>query len=268
MQLAGAVAVVTGAGRGIGYGIARRLAKEGARVVVNDRVPSAVTAVEEDLRRSADIMGYVADVSSSSQVAEMFRAIRDRWGRVDILVNNAALVDVPRHFLLADEAYWDELIAVNLKGVYLCSRQAAALMVRQRAGCIIHISSAGAVRAQRLMVAYDAAKGAVEAATRAMAVDLAPYGIRVNAVGPAAIRTETWDAWSPEVVTRMTEGIPLGRPGTAEDVAACVAFLASGEATFITGQVIYVDGGILAQLRSPQVDASAWVEPGDISIDA
>jgi 3-oxoacyl-[acyl-carrier protein] reductase len=257
MRLAGLVAVVTGGGRGIGLGIATRLMREGAHVVINDRDAEALTRAEKTLAQTGDVRIFTADVSDVFQVNAMFEFVKEHWGRIDLLVNNAGLVDTERHFLTTDGEYWDRIIDTNLKGMFLCSRCAAEMMVRRRSGSIIHLSSVGAARAHRCNVAYDASKGGVEAATRAMALDLAPWGIRVNAVGPGAIRTVNWDHIPPAEIAQRSATIPLQRLGTPDDVAAVVAFLASSESTYITGQVIYVDGGLLAQLRSPQVDVPA-----------
>jgi 3-oxoacyl-[acyl-carrier protein] reductase len=141
--------------------------------------------------------------------------------------------------------------------VYLHCHRAANLMVdRGTHGSIINISSFAAARAHRNMAAYDASKGGMEAMTRSMAIDLGPFGIRINVVGPGAIHTEEFEAAGAEAKRRRAETVPLGRVGYPEDIAGAVAFLASADASYITGQIIYVDGGILAQLRSPQVDAS------------
>jgi 3-oxoacyl-[acyl-carrier protein] reductase len=177
------------------------------------------------------------------------------FGGVDTLVNNAAWASPNAHFLEMDEDHWDTVIRTNLKSVYLCCSHAARLMVDQRRhGSIINISSFAAARAHRQMAAYDATKGGMEAFTRAIALDLGPFGIRVNVVGPGAIHTEEYEPDGEDARRRRGQTVPLGRVGDPADIAGAVAFLASQDASYITGQVLYVDGGMLAQLRSPQVD--------------
>jgi 3-oxoacyl-[acyl-carrier protein] reductase len=255
------VAIVTGSSRGIGRAIALRFAREGAHVVVNGRNQETVDAVVENIRSSGgDAIGVRADVSSAKEVEDLFATTLDKYGGVHILVNNAAIAITSTHFLNLSEEYWDNIFTVNLKSLFLCSRHAALVMTRQREGCIVNISSVGAARSHREDVAYDAAKGAMEAATRGMALDLAAWGIRVNALGPGAIPLETWGL-DEAGLKRVRETIPLGREGTPEDVAGAVAFLASDDAAYVTGQVFYVDGGLLAQLRSPQADIEPTVKP-------
>jgi 3-oxoacyl-[acyl-carrier protein] reductase len=248
--------VITGSSRGIGRGIAERLAAEGAQVVINGRHPETVNPVAQALRAAgAEAIAVIADVGVREQVDRLFEETVAVFGGVDILVNNAAWTGQMAHFLEMDEHHWDTALRTNLKSVYLCSHRAANLMVNQeRPGSIISISSFGAARAHRCLAAYDASKGGLEAFTRAIAVDLAPFGIRANVVGPGAIHTETHDQRGIEAARQRAATIPLGRAGCPADIAGTVAFLASDDAGYITGQVLYVDGGMLAQLRSPQVD--------------
>lgn len=255
-RLVGKVAVVTGSSRGIGRGIAERLAAEGARVVINGRHPETVEPVARDLRAAgAETIAITADVGIREQVDRLFAETVAVFGGVDILVNNAALTGQMAHFLELDEHHWDTALRTNLKSVYLCSHRAANLMVDQeRPGSIISISSFSGARAHRCLAAYDASKGGLEAFTRAIAVDLAPFAIRANVVGPGAIHTETHDRRGLEAARQRAATIPLGRAGFPVDIAGAVAFLASADAGYITGQALYVDGGMLAQLRSPQAD--------------
>jgi NAD(P)-dependent dehydrogenase (short-subunit alcohol dehydrogenase family) len=181
----------------------------------------------------------------------MFDAAIDRFGTLDVLVNNAANIYASRHFLEGDEAWWDGVLGVNLKGAFLCSQRAAHLMARKGSGAIINMSSGGATKAHRGNVAYDASKGGIEAMTRAMALDLAPYGIRVNAIVPGLVRT--YDLTDEEARERGTV-VPLGRMGTAEDLAGPTVFLATEDARYITGACLVVDGGVLVQQRSVPVD--------------
>jgi 3-oxoacyl-[acyl-carrier protein] reductase len=201
----GKVVLVTGAGHGIGLAVARRFGAEGARVVVNDlhaeRAQEAASGIEGAL-------ALPADVSKKTEVDVMFDALLERFGTIDVLVNNAGDIYAARHFLEGDEAWWDHVLGVNLKGAFLCSLRAARVMAKNRAGNIIHMSSGGATRAHRGNVPYDASKGGIEAMTRAMALDLAPYNVRVNAVVPGLIRTYDIDD---ELAAERGQVVPMGR---------------------------------------------------------
>jgi 3-oxoacyl-[acyl-carrier protein] reductase len=243
------VVIVTGAGHGIGRAIAERFGAEGARIAVND--VSAVRAAEVAAAIGPNALPVPADVSSKAAVELMFDQVLARFGRLDVLVNNAGNIHAARHFLEADEVWWDQLLDVNLKGSFLCAHRAAHHMARQRAGVIINMSSGGATKAHRGNVAYDASKGGIEAMTRAMALDLAPYGVRVNAVVPGLIRTYDLDEQS---AVERGKVVPLGRLGSPEDLAGPTVFLATEDARYITGACLVVDGGVLVQQRSPQVE--------------
>jgi NAD(P)-dependent dehydrogenase (short-subunit alcohol dehydrogenase family) len=253
--LEGQVAVVTGAGGGIGSAVAHRLAAEGAAVMVDDLRPDAAEAVAAHIERAGGrAAAYAADVSRADEVDALFEAALRAFGDVTILVNNAGLIGQTCHLLDSDEAWWDRLIGTNLRSVYLCSVRAARIMAERGGGAIVSSSSGGAARAHRGEAAYDASKGGIEAATRAFALDLAPYGIRVNAVAPGSIDVAPPGTVPEETLRSRGATVPLGRVGTPDDLAATYAFLASPEAAYITGVVIAVDGGMLAQQRSPQVD--------------
>jgi NAD(P)-dependent dehydrogenase (short-subunit alcohol dehydrogenase family) len=250
-RFTGRVVLVTGAGHGIGRGVAERFGQEGAHMVVNDVAPTADAAARAITAAGGEAIGVVADISRKADVDRLFDTALDRFGDVTVLVNCAGLVNESRHFFEGDEAWWDRVLDVNLKGVYLCSDRAARLMARRTGGSIISMSSGGATKAHRGNVAYDASKGGIEAFTRAAALDLAPYGIRVNAVAPGSILTMPL---SEQEQRERGNTVPLGRLGTPEEIAAAVAFLASDDARYITGHTLVVDGGLLAQQRSPQVD--------------
>jgi 3-oxoacyl-[acyl-carrier protein] reductase len=253
-QLHGRVALVTGAAHGIGEAIASRFAAEGARVVVADIDGDGAAATAEKIRSSGGIsIGIAADVSSAGAVRELVDRTVEAFGEIDILVNNAGDVTIQRHFLSTDEAWWDHFIDTNLKSQYLCCRQVAPLMVKSGGGCVINMSSGGATRSHRGMVAYDASKGGVEAMTRALALELAPYGIRVNALVPGLIATRP-EHLDPPARRMRDETVPLGRGGRPTDLAGPAVFLASADAGYITGATLVVDGGVLVQQRSPQVE--------------
>jgi 3-oxoacyl-[acyl-carrier protein] reductase len=250
--LAQKVAIITGAAHGIGRAIAERFGAEGAHVVVNDLSATEAEAVAQLIeQRGGSALAVAADVSDEMQVDALFDAALARFGALDVLVNNASLTATERHFLEADVAWWERIIAVNLGSAFLCGRRAARVMARKRSGAIINMSSGGASRAHRGNAAYDAAKGGVEALTRAMALDLAPYGVRVNALVPGSIDSRGMNA---EVKRSRGENIPLGRVGEVEELAGPAVFLASDDARYITGQLLVVDGGLLVQQRSATVD--------------
>lgn len=255
MRLQGKTAIVTGGANGIGAGCVRRLAAEGANVVIADIDDAAGDALAADL---GDTVMYVrCDVAVRASVEALFDAAIAAYAAVDILVNNAAFVHKPgviANFLEYSDESWQKTLAVNLTGMFYCSQAGARLMAKRgRGGVIINMSSGGATRAHRQMFGYDTSKGGIEAATRAMALDLAGLNIRVNAIVPGSTRvahgTSVGDApIAPSAV------IPLPRQGSPDDIAAAVAFLASDDAAYITGTRIVVDGGMDAQLRSPAVD--------------
>ncbi len=249
MRFAQKSVIVTGAGHGIGRAVAERFAAEGARVAVNDISEARAREVASAIGPAA--LAVPADVSSKSAVDSLFDSVVAAFGTVDILVNNAGLITAERHFLEGDEQWWDTVLGVNLKGAFLCSLRAAHIMARKGSGVILSMSSGGATRAHRGNVAYDASKGGIEAMTRAMALDLAPYGIRVNAVVPGVIRTYNL---TDEQAVERGKVVPLGRMGGPEDLAGPTVFLASDDARYITGECLLVDGGVLAQQRSTPVD--------------
>ncbi len=252
------VVIVTGSNGGIGRGIALRFASEGARVVLNGRNKQKLAEVEREfVGQGYDHLIAPGDVGQAEDVDRMYRFVADKYGTVDVLVNNAGWADPVMHVLEMDKAHWDEVMSSNLRSVFLMTNRAANLMVDQRKrGSVINISSFGAARSHRYMAAYDATKGGIESFTRAAAVDLGAFGIRVNAVGPGAIMVTPADAPGADEERRTRgQNMALGRVGRPEDIAGAVTFLASEDADYITGQVLYVDGGAMAAIRNPQQDA-------------
>ncbi len=255
-ELRGRVAVVTGAAKGIGQGIAARLATEGMRVVIADHdegsLAETVSALQESDR---SVVGVPSELSRGEGIDEMFRTAMSTFGTVDLLVNNAA--DLERRRVLDEHVELLDLqLAANIRGPYLCSQRAAAIMAESGGGSIVNISSVGTLRAHHRGLPYDVTKGAINSMTQAMAIDLGEYGIRVNAVAPGVTHTYRTDATADTPSYRATERrIPLRRFGTIDDIASAVVFLASDGASYITGQVLYVDGGITAQL-SPTGEGS------------
>lgn len=238
------VAIVTGAGRGIGRGIAERFAFEGARVVV-------ANVHEESARETAAVLGGESvglrvDVTSKPSVAAMVRAVMDRFGRIDVLVNNAGW-DSFQPFLESDESDWDKIIAINLYGTLHCCKAVLPVMVAQGYGKVVNIGSdAGRVGSSGEAV-YSAAKGGIIAFTKTLAREMARYHINVNCVCPGPADTPLFDelgAENPKLREALEKAIPFRRLARPEDIARAVAFLASDEAAFITGQTLSVSGGL------------------------
>lgn len=252
-ELMDQVAIVTGSSRGIGLGIALRLAREGMRVVVNGRSPEPVETAVAALRSlGASALAVPADVGRTSEVDRLFDTTLQAFGRVDLLINNAADVRRGRFFEI-DEALLDTQLAGNIRGPYMCSYRAAEIMRQTGAGNIIHISSVGGLRAHWQGLPYDVTKGAIDAMTRAMSLELAAFGIRVNCIAPGAIynrlgRRHSDDPAQDPRAAAARERVPLGRLGTTLEIGSVAAFLASPDSSYITGQIIYVDGGLTAQL--------------------
>lgn len=249
-ELTGKKALVTGSSRGIGRGIALALAHQGADVAINYRsnAEEAQKVVEEIKALGREAFAVQADVASAASVAKMFEEIKTKWGKLDILVNNAGIVQFAAFEELTEEQ-WDAVLDTNLKGQFLCSQQAVVLMSPgSRIINIASIASGGVGVGFSHVAHYTASKGGVVALTENMALDLAPKGINVNAIAPGVIETDmTKDMLSDEKTKAgLLSRVPKGRVGRPEDIGAAAAFLASGEADYINGVVLYVDGGWLA----------------------
>ena len=244
----GKVAVVTGAGRGMGRAVALAFGREGARVVVAEVNAEHGIEVAEEIRAGGgSASAFNADVSRVEEVTRLFAEAVEAFGSVDILVNNAG-IGVAKPILDYTEADWDRQMGVNVKGVFFCSQAAARLMIPRRAGKIVNFASTSAfVSSSRPEVAYDTSKGAVRQMTISMAAELAPHGINVNAVAPGTVATEMSRSSLSTEEGRAWQlaRIPIGRVGKPEDIAPVVLFLCSPEASYITGHTLVADGGWL-----------------------
>lgn len=258
MRLEGKVAIVTGGASGIGAGVVRRFVSEHVKVAIADiHDDNANQLVKELSELGGEVIYVETDVSNRDAVKRLVEKTASTFGQIDILVNNAAYVhqsDAIVNFLEYSDSAWEKTLAVNLSGLFYCSQEVAYHMVKQgQGGSIINMSSGGASRAHRHMFGYDTSKGGIEAATRAMALDLAGVNIRVNSVIPGSTKVDNGTVVGGTPIP-PTDVIPLPRQGTPDDIAAAVAFLASEDALYITGSRIFVDGGMDAQLRTPSVD--------------
>ena len=245
MKLEEKVAIVTGAGRGIGRAIALELAKAGAKVVVNysrsaEAAEEVVSLIKADKGEAIAVQG---DVSDLSQVEALFKAARDAYGRIDILINNAGITR-DKLILRMTEEDWDAVIDTNLKSAFLCAKTAAPIFVKQKSGVIVNVGSVIGKVGAAGQVNYSASKAGLVGLTKALAKELGGRNIRVNAVAPGFVETDMTEALKPEYRDVILKQIPLGRFGTGENIAKTVLFLCSDDSAYIQGEVISIDGGL------------------------
>jgi 3-oxoacyl-[acyl-carrier protein] reductase len=237
------VAIVTGGASGFGEGIARRFAQEGAHVAIADLNEGAAQKLAKELGGLA----IRADISRGPDVGALIQTVRAKWGEIDILVNNAGIGHKPQALDTLSEETFDRILAINAKSVFLTAREIVPAMKARKRGVILNIASTGGISPRPNLTWYNASKGWMITATRAMAVELAPFGIRVNAINPVAGETPLLATFmgedTPEIRAKFLASIPIGRFSTPEDIASAACFLCSDEASMITGVALEVDGG-------------------------
>jgi 3-oxoacyl-[acyl-carrier protein] reductase len=243
MRLQGKTAIVTGAGSGFGEGIAMRFAAEGARVAVVDIDATAAARVAA----ACDGLAVTCDVGDRASVGTMVQAVQDAFGETDILVNNAGVTHLPAFMEEVSDADFDRVYRVNIRSIYLTAQALVPAMKARRRGAILNMASTAAVSPRPRLNWYNASKGWVVTATKAMAIELAPFGVRVNALNPVAGETPLLKSFmgedTPEIRARFLSTIPMGRFSTPEDLASAALFLCSDEASLVTGVAMEVDGG-------------------------
>ena len=244
MRLEGKSAIVTGAGRGIGKAIAKRFLEEGARVMICDLEPERLQAAGEELAAIGTVQSEVVNVTSREEVERLVDRAKEEFGRIDVLANNAGISRFEPFLEITDEN-WNDTLSINLTGVFLCSQVVAAEMKNQGSGAIVNMGSTNGILGEEGLAHYNASKAGVILLTKTMAIELAPHNVRVNSVCPGFILTELQleSGMSQETIQDYTSMIPLNRYGRVEEVANAFAFLASDEASFITGTELVVDGG-------------------------
>ncbi|MCH2208504.1 MAG: 3-oxoacyl-[acyl-carrier-protein] reductase [Lentisphaerales bacterium] len=245
MRFEGKIIVITGGNRGIGLGITKRFLSEGAKVAVIGTRPESVDPVIADLSTDDnEIRGYALNVAEREKVEEVFKQITNDFGGIDVLVNNAGITKDTLLMRMKEED-WDSVIDINLKGAFNCLKAVTRTMMKARKGRIINISSVVGQTGNAGQANYSASKAGLFGLTKSAAKELAARNITVNAVAPGYIATEMTDAVSDEARDAFLRNIPLARAGQAEEVAAAIAFLASDDAAYITGQTVNVDGGLV-----------------------
>lgn len=250
-RLENRIAIVTGGAQGIGYAIAERFAQDGAKVVIADLLEEEGREAETRLKRINTARYEHCNVAEKLDVHNLVASTLDEFGRIDILVNNAGIL-ATADFLDVSEEDFDRVLAVNLKGSFLCGQSVARCMVDEvknggKPGSIVNMSSVNSVLAIPTQVPYSVSKGGIQQLTKVMALSLAQYGIRVNAIGPGSIMTKILEAVANDkaAMERIMSRTPLGRVGEPSEIASVASFLASDDASYITGETIFVDGGRL-----------------------
>ena len=244
MDLLGRVAIVTGAGRGLGWAIAERLARDGANVVIAEIDSVSAQAKAEAIRQmKREALSVPMDVTRWADVARMVSQTMSQFQRIDILVNNAGILGP--YFPVTDypEEIWDQVIAVHLKGTFLCCKAVLPIMKAKGSGKVVNLASVAGKEGNANMAPYSAAKAGIMSLTKTLGKEMAPYNVHVNCVSPALIETDMAKDMTPEQRALLTSKIPLGRLGKPEEVAAVVKFLVSDEASFVTGQCYDISGG-------------------------
>lgn len=244
MRLLGKNVLVTGASTGIGRSIAIGAAKEGANVIVNynSNVAGAQNTIDEIKKIGGKTIAIKSDISKVLEIKEMFKTIRDEYGRLDVLINNAAVSLWARLFEITEEE-WDHVIDTNLKGTFFCSVEAASIMKENRGGNIVNVSTNCVELGVKNLVAYTASKGGIHAMTKQLAVELAQYNIRVNTFAPGPTLVERNLRDDPDYNNTWGKLVPLGRAADADEMIGPAIFLASDDSSYMTGQIFYVDGG-------------------------
>jgi len=245
MDLKGKVAFITGGAQGIGKEIAVTCARQGANIIIGDINQSTLESTVSELRQlRVEAEGYMLDVSNLASCEEMVKKAIDKFGRIDILVNNAGITRDNLLLRMSEEDF-DKVIRINLKGTFNCTKVVSRVMMKQRYGRIINIASVIGIIGNAGQVNYAASKAGIIGVTKSVAKELASRNVTVNAIAPGFIKTEMTDILPEGVKAKMLEAVPLKRPGTPTDVANATLFLASDYASYITGQVLVVDGGMV-----------------------
>lgn len=239
------VAIITGGAQGIGRAIAEKLADEGAKIIIVDIMEEAAkkTADEISKDKNVETLSLKVDVSSSQETEQMIKKTVEKFSKIDIMINNAGITRDNLLIRMSDDE-WDKVLDINLKGVFNCSKAAAKIMMKQRSGKIVNIASVVGLMGNAGQANYSASKGGVIALTKTMARELASRNINVNAVAPGFIKTAMTEKLSEDAKKKLTDLIPLARLGEPQDVANIVAFLCTDESSYITGEIISVNGGM------------------------
>lgn len=241
--LKGKTAVITGGARGIGKITAITLAEAGANVALMDVIDEVKTTAAEIAAKGVKAEGYIADVTNTEQVTSLFKEINGTFGTVDVLVNNAGITRDGMLLRMTDED-WDKVLAINLRGAFVCLRAAARYMLKQQSGCVVNIASVVGVIGNAGQCNYSASKAGMIGLTKSAARELASRNVRVNAVAPGYVKTAMTDKLPEEARAALLKMIPLARYSEPQDIANAVLFLVSDESSYITGHVLQVDGGM------------------------